>query len=109
VQWDLNRLIGIFSQMEDDGFDTHNFIKWGFSFADNVKEKLNELSIKLVELGYTLEYLEENDESYWQLYVTTVTILSPQKLHEKNIEFSELAKNLHIQYDGWDVERLAQP
>jgi hypothetical protein len=37
-----------------------------------------------------------------------VKILSAQELHEKNIEFSELAENLGIQYDGWDVERLSQ-
>jgi len=107
VQWDLDRLLGVFNQMESEGFDTHNFLKWVFFFVANAEEKLNELGMKLAE-GYTIEYLEENDEESWQLHVTTVKILSPEKLHQKNIEFSELAKMLDIEYDGWDVERLAQ-
>ena len=108
MQWDLDRLLGVFNQMESDGFDTHNFLKWGFFFVADEERKLNELGIKLVDQAYSLEYLEENDEDSWQLYVTTVKILSAQELHEKNIEFSELAENLGIQYDGWDVERLSQ-
>lgn len=103
----LNRLVDTFSKMNRDGFDTAGYLKWGFFFLDMSKERLLDVFKELHSSGYNLVSLEEKDNELWQLYVTKIDIMTPEKLHKRNIAFNELAQHCNIQlYDGWDVERV---
>lgn len=103
----LSTLIDTFKQMNDNGWDTGGYLKWGFYFFDIYQRHLMAVFDELKGSGYNLEQLEEMDDGLWQLYVTKIDILTPEKLHKRNIAFNELAQYCNVQlYDGWDVERV---
>jgi Regulator of ribonuclease activity B len=105
---DLNRLIATFEQMEKDGFDTKQQLRWGFFFIDSDEIKLRNLYKELIESGYALTSLEKTDNPHlWALYVNKIDVLSPEKLHKRNIAFNQLAEHCGVElYDGWDVEKI---
>jgi hypothetical protein len=103
---DLNRLRETFQRMEEDGFSTNLPLKWGFYFVGRDKQNLERLATYLSE-NYHLLSLNKIGDSEWQLHIEGTEVLSPEKLHDKNLEFNLLAAEYQIeQYDGWDVERL---
>ena len=56
---------------------------------------------------YKVENFEKNDGNEWTLKVSKIDILTPEKLHKRNIAFNELAGYCDVKlYDGWDVEKL---
>jgi len=74
-----------------------------------------DVSIKRWTYSYTsllcpinLTSLERTDESnLWTLYVTKIDILSPEKLHKRNLAFDHLADHCCVElYDAWDVEKI---
>lgn len=104
---DLGRLIRTFKKMNISGFDITTNLKWGFFFLDMNKDRLLAVFDELQGSGYNLESMEEKEGGLWQLYVTKVEILTPEKLHKRNLAFNELAEHCSVQiYDGWDVERV---
>jgi hypothetical protein len=105
---DLNRLFETFKKMNDDDFDTDNYLKWGYFFVNTEKDPLLRIGEQLELQGYSIEDLLKTEDDVWQLYITKVEMLSAQKLHEKNLYFNKIAENNNVQlYDGWDVEKLS--
>lgn len=104
---DLERLEVIFNKMADDGFDISEPLKWGFFFFDKDKSKLNDVFNELKDHGYKKEDVNQMEDNEWRLFVTKIDILTPEKLHKRNIAFNELAEHCEVSlYDGWDVEKL---
>lgn len=104
---DLNQLKCVFIKMNEDGFDTESSLKWNFYFIDDKKNKLEDLYLEMKHHDYRLENFEKNDENEWVLKVSKIDILTPGKLHKRNIAFNELADYCEVKlYDGWDVEKL---
>ncbi len=90
-----------------DGFDTTEPLKWGFYFFDSDKIKLEALYEELKAHEYKLEDLNLMEDKEWRLFVSKVDVLTPEKLHRRNVAFNELADHCSVSlYDGWDVERL---
>lgn len=106
---DLDNLINIFSKMSANGFNTTQPLKWGYFFVDNDRQKLETLYNELKEKDYCLidiYHVDSNDDD-WTLYVTKTEVLTPEKLHKRNIAFNELVKHYSVElYDGWDVEKV---
>ena len=105
----LDNLIKIFNDMRTDGFDTDGSLKWGFYFADESKEKLQNLFTELEEKNYVLEKIHKVDKESrtWTLHASKIDILTPDKLHRRNLAFNELADGCEVElYDGWDVEKV---
>lgn len=103
----LKNLEVIFKKMKKDGFDITQPLKWGFFFFDNDRNKLLNVFEELKDHNYVQESLEETEDNLWRLYVTKTEILTMDKLHRRNVAFSELAEYCDINlYDGWDVEKL---
>lgn len=107
MQVDLGRLERIFEKMLADGFNISDPLKWGFFFFDNDSNKLRRVFEELKDKNYIQEDLNEMDDGKWRLYVSKVDILTPEKLHKRNIAFNELAEYCDVElYDGWDVEKI---
>ena len=54
-----------------------------------------------------MEVLRKGSNNEYTLHVSKVDILTPEKLHKRNLAFNELASYYSaIGYDGWDVEKL---
>ncbi len=105
----LDNLIELFQKMESTGFDTSMPLKWSFYFVDPSKEKLTKLYAELSEKNYVLEKIYRIDENVteWTLHASKVDILTPEKLHKRNIAFNQLAEYCEVAlYDGWDVEKI---
>jgi len=93
--------------MSYDGWDVHSKLKWGFFFVDADKEKLMAAYEELEEKDYVLESICSSDDGKWTLHASKVDILTPDKLHRRNIAFNELAEYCGVElYDGWDVEQI---
>jgi Regulator of ribonuclease activity B len=109
MQPNLDNLITVFNKMSSDGWDINSPLKYGFYFIDSDKEKLEAVYEELREKNYLLEYIHQIDnDDQWTLYASKVDILSPDKLHKRNIAFNELANYFDIEgYDGWDVEQIS--
>ncbi|MGI4867283.1 MAG: ribonuclease E inhibitor RraB [Janthinobacterium lividum] len=106
----LQNLEELFSQMQRDGLDTSLTMKWGFFFLDKNKKKLAEVFTELEDSNYKLEsiYKAETSSKLWTLHVSKLDILTPEKLHKRNLAFNNLADHCEIAlYDGWDVERIS--
>lgn len=107
MESDLGRLETIFKQMANDGFDVNMPLKWGFFFFDSNRNKLIRIFDELKDHGYKQENLNQMEDHEWRLFVSKIDILTPEKLHKRNIAFNELAKHCDVAlYDGWDVEKL---
>lgn len=58
---------------------------------------------------YKIEKLERDEDDEWTLQVSKVDVLTPEKLHKRNIAFNELAEYCNVSlYDGWDVEEVTE-
>lgn len=107
MEANIERLKAIFEEMSQNEFDTSVPLKWGFFFFDRDKNKLLKVYEELKEKEYTLDGIEKMDDQMWRLFVTKVEILTPEKLHKRNLAFNELAEYCSVSiYDGWDVEKL---
>jgi len=104
----LERLMSIFESMNKDGINTSSKLKWGFFFNDKNRGKLLRVFEELKGAGYELDQLRRVEgENEWQLEVSKFDILTPEKLHKRNIAFNELAEYCSVAlYDGWDVEKV---
>lgn len=105
----LDNLIKSFHKMQADGFDINSPLKWGFYFVDTDKEKLKKVFLELKDKNYILEkiYLVNDSDPEWTLHASKIDTLTPEKLHERNLAFNELADYCEISlYDGWDVEKI---
>ncbi len=101
----LEKIEIAFRNMSKEGFDLNSKLKWGFFFFDSSKTKLENVFNELKDSGYSEEFSKLEDGK-WRLYVTKMDILTPEKLHKRNIAFNELASYCEVElYDGWDVER----
>lgn len=104
----LERLQETFSNMEADGFAINSHLKWGFYFVDENKGKLE----NVYELLREKDYIQENifgieGENVCTLHVSKVDVLTPEKLHRRNLAFNDLATYCDVEmYDGWDVEKV---
>ncbi|MBA3673855.1 MAG: ribonuclease E inhibitor RraB [Chitinophagaceae bacterium] len=104
----LETLIQMFKQMNSDGWDTNSSMKWGFYFLDPDKSKLNMIYDELKDENYILEELSLKDDEKWQMVVSKIDSLTPDKLYKRNMAFNELADHFEVEaYDGWDVERIS--
>lgn len=104
MQSDLGRLESIFKEMV---FDTQSPLQWSFYFVDNNKSHLEKVYDEMKDHDYKIEKLEKNDNEEWTLQVSKVDVLTPEKLHKRNIAFNELAEYCNVTlYDGWDVEEV---
>jgi hypothetical protein len=95
--------------MKEDNFDTTKQLEWGFYFVDKDKSKLEALFNELIEKGYRNHSIKRVENKLWQLSAKKIDILTPLKLHKRNIAFNELASYCGVElYDGWDVERHSE-
>jgi hypothetical protein len=107
MQTDLDQLQDIFIKMTEDGWDTNSPLKWSFYFIDEKKNRLEKLYKEMIEHNYIIEKLDYNEENEWTLRVSKIDNLTPEKLHNRNKAFNELADYCNVKlYDGWDVERI---
>ncbi len=104
----LDNLIDTFNRMKADGFDENAPLKWGFYFVDTNKKKLQNVFNELKDNNYILEDIYLTDDNNWTLFASKIDILTPEKLHKRNIAFNELAHFCEVElYDGWDVEKIS--
>lgn len=97
----------MFEKMSIEGFPVNDQLKWGFYFLDNNSDNLNKVFDELRSHDYHLEELEEVADGEYQLYVSKIERLTPEKLHRRNVAFNELAAYCKVDsYEGWDVEKL---
>jgi hypothetical protein len=107
MQSDLGRLETVFKQMAADGLDLDAPLKWGFYFFDGDRNKLLALFEELKDHGYKQEDVSEMEDGEWRLFVSKVEVLTPEKLHKRNVAFNTLAEHCEVAlYDGWDVEKV---
>lgn len=106
----FENLVDIFNKMQTDGFEINAPLKWGFYFVDSDKAKLMSVFEELRDKNYVLEDIfsaEENGEDC-TLHVSKIEVLTPEKLHKRNIAFNTLADYCEVAlYDGWDVEKIS--
>ncbi|MDO1451562.1 ribonuclease E inhibitor RraB [Rhodocytophaga aerolata] len=104
---DLNSLIAVFEKMKANGWNTEDYLKWGFFFVDADKHKLESVYEELRSRNYTLVNLRLLKDQKWQLQASKKDKLTPQKLHQRNLAFNELAAYFEVElYDGWDVGKI---
>ncbi|MES2764441.1 MAG: ribonuclease E inhibitor RraB [Bacteroidota bacterium] len=105
---DYDNLVQLFKNMNEEGFATDSELRWSFYFVDSNKENLLKVFSELEEKDYTLaEIYKVEDDEDWILKASKVDILTPEKLHRRNIAFNELAAYCGVdEYDGWDVEKI---
>jgi hypothetical protein len=107
VKLNLEGINLLFEKMVAEGFEISRPLRWGFFFFDRNKKTLDLLWEVLMKEGYSKGNDELMDDNYWRLFVTKDEILDPQKIHERNIYFHELARMYSVElYDGWDVEKI---
>lgn len=96
----------MFEKMSRDDFNTTMPLKWGFFFFDTDRNKLLKVYEELKDKEYKLENIIQMNDKMWRLFTTKVEILTPEKLHKRNLAFNELAEYCSVAlYDGWDVEK----
>lgn len=104
----LENINSMFEKMNRDGFPVNNELRWSFYFIDGNKENLNKVYDELRSHEYKIEAIEEIEHGVYQLHVSKVEKLGPEKLHRRNLAFNELAEYCNVaNYDGWDVEKLS--
>lgn len=104
---DLNLITAIFNKMKEHGFDVIKPLKWGFFFLDKGKDSLLDIINALDGASYSIESLELQEDGRWRLALSSVEILSPEKLHLRNLDFNNLASQYGAElYNGWDVQQV---
>jgi hypothetical protein len=107
MESDLLRLKETFKRMEGDGFDSTHLLLWGFYFVASNKTVLKKVYDELLGYNYQVAYLKKINSKEWQLKVIKEDILTPERLHNRNLSFNELADFCgEVVYDGWDVEKI---
>lgn len=92
--------------MQNAGFNLKNELKWSFFFINKTRSELEKVYDEMKEKNYRIEKLEEVDTGEWVLQVSKMDVLTPEKLHKRNIAFNDLADYCNIDlYDGWDVSK----
>ena len=100
----LENILRIFEEIRRNGWDTSTPKKWGFFFINSSPEPLEKLFQKLEEYNYKWESLHQAADGTWVLQVSKTEILTPEKLHQRNLSFNDLAYHCGVElYDGWDV------
>ena len=103
----IDNLYKAFETMEANNFDSSKELRWGFYFIDDKKDTLKKLSNELKGQNYKAEKIRKINNGEYQLTVNKIDIFTPEKLHERNLAFNELADRFSILcYDGWDVEKI---
>ena len=103
----LESLQDVFNKMNNEGWNTNSMLKWGFFFFDKDQDKLLSLFTELENHTYQIEELHQTDDDDWVLHVSKLDVLTPEKLHRRNIAFNELAAHCGVElYDGWDVGQI---
>lgn len=110
MESDLNHIREMFSKMNSDGFDTTLPLRWGFFFFDKRKDRLENLAANLHHLAYHFENIEEtDDQDELVLQVSKIDTLTPDELHEINLNLNGLAEKHGVAlYDGWDVGKIRE-
>jgi hypothetical protein len=73
------RLKDIFESMQKYGFKVDGYLKWGYFFIDQDKNKLLQVFEELKGHDYKLESLiKKDDEDEWLLNVSKVETLTPE-------------------------------
>ncbi|QRR00162.1 ribonuclease E inhibitor RraB [Dyadobacter sandarakinus] len=99
----LENIEAIFRKMKDRGWNIDSPHKWGFCFFSRSADPLKLIFKELEDHNYKLESLTKSNGD-WRIEVSKAEILTPLKLHKRNIAFNELADHFDCDYDGWDVE-----
>ncbi len=96
----------IFARMADAGVDLAAPHVWAFFFASTSREPLERVFAELQDHNYILtDLFPADDGSGWQLNLAKTEVLTPEKLHRRNVAFNELAEYCGADlYDGWDVD-----
>lgn len=91
-------------------WDTENELLYGYYFLDRSLDKLNSLGNEMTLFGYTLVDIfqadsnEKEESKMYYLHIEKVEIHSVNSLHERNMEFYEIAQNYGLHsYDGFDI------
>lgn len=101
-------VLSMFEKMKRDGFPIENQMKWGYYFVDTSKDKLRKVFDELSSHKYIFEAVTKIDDGEYQLHVSKIEKLSPEKLHRRNLAFNDLAEFCQVaSYDGWDVEKIS--
>jgi Regulator of ribonuclease activity B len=104
----LESVISMFEKMNRDGFPINSELRWGFYFVDSSQDKLKNVYDELRTHDYSLEAIDIIENGKYQLHVSKIEKLNPEKLHRRNMAFNELAGYCNVvSYDGWDVEQLS--
>jgi hypothetical protein len=99
----------MFARMTSDGWDTTKPLKWGFVFMHNEPEALRSVVKELDGHTYAIDRFEENEDGLWVLAVSKNEVLTPEKLHRRNLAFNDLASYCGVAlYDGWDVGPIGE-
>ncbi|GAB3892379.1 hypothetical protein GCM10028803_05140 [Larkinella knui] len=102
----LHRVEEYFQKMELEGFNTKSPLKWSFYFVHTNSGELQDVYAELKDHSYHLDYLNETEDGLWQLKVSKIEVLTPDKLHRRNLAFNELANYCSVDtYDGWEVDK----
>jgi hypothetical protein len=92
--------------MSSDNWNVKESLNWGFYFFDIQKNKLEKIIPILMKKGFKLNGLDKLDGRNWKLWISKKEVLTPEKLHQRNLEFNELVDYYSVVlYDGWDVEK----
>lgn len=103
----IKRLEETFAKMITDDFEIESPLLWGFYFVDSNKDNLLDVYNELKDSNYTLVSLDKQDDDKWQLFVTKVETMTPERLSKRITAFHELADYCQVEsFDGWDVERI---
>jgi hypothetical protein len=105
---DVARTKEMFAKMAADGLDLSlnlsSPLQWGYFLVHAAPEPLVEVAEEMRELGYSCESLHQADGGQWVLQLAKVEIHTAESLHQRNLNFNELAATREIDlYDGWDV------
>ena len=93
--------------MAAHGVDVSGLLNWGYFFMDNSRDSIDAIQAKLIAHGCRHESIHQADDGTWVLQVSRTEALTPNKLHERNIAFNQLAASCGVDsYDGWDVGRV---
>ncbi len=88
----LENLYTLFGRMDEEGWDIHSMLNWGFFFVDADKLNLQAVYKELKEKDYVMESIDLSTDGKWTLHVSKPDILTPEKLHKRNIAFNKLAE-----------------
>jgi hypothetical protein len=103
MESNIENINQIFYKMKENGWDTTQPLKWGFFFIGQHKKNLIKIYEELKDYSYTLENIHQTDDGVWVLQASKTEALLPDKLHQRNISFNDLAIAYDSIYDGWDV------